>query len=180
MQRIPAEILSETKKNFESMGLRALVVIGGDGSLTIAQQLYEEGIPLVGVPKTIDNDLEATQMTFGFESAVSVVVDALDRLNTTAESHNRVMVLEVMGRYAGWIAGMGGIAGGAHVVLMPESPSTYESILKKVADREARGRRFRWSWWRKARASGASSPACNPALSTRTAATASRCMATRC
>jgi 6-phosphofructokinase 1 len=142
VQRIPSEILAETRKNFDAMGLRALVVIGGDGSLTIAQQLYEEGIPLVGVPKTIDNDLEATQMTFGFESAVSVVVDALDRLNTTAESHNRVMVLEVMGRYAGWIAGMGGIAGGADVILMPEIPFNYESILAKIQDRESKGKRF--------------------------------------
>ncbi len=142
VQRIPAETLAATKKNFYDLGLRALVVIGGDGSLTIAQQLYEEGIPLVGVPKTIDNDLEATQMTFGFESAVSVVVDALDRLNTTAQSHNRVMVLEVMGRYAGWIAAMGGIAGGANVILIPEIPFTYESVLAKIQEREKKGSRF--------------------------------------
>lgn len=142
VQKIPAETLAATKKNMEKLDLRALVVIGGDGSLTIAQQLYEEGVNLVGVPKTIDNDLEATQMTFGFESATSVVVDALDRLNTTAESHNRVMVLEVMGRYAGWIAAMGGIAGGADVILIPEIPFNYESIVAKIKEREEKGKRF--------------------------------------
>ena len=96
----------------EKLGIRGLVTIGGDGSLSIAQQLFEGGVPLVGVPKTIDNDLEGTMMTFGFDSAVACATDALDRLHTTAESHNRVMVLEVMGRYAGWIALHAGVAGG--------------------------------------------------------------------
>ena len=101
VRRVPEEILGEAKRNFDALGLRALVCIGGDGSLTIAQQLYETGVPVVGVPKTIDNDLDATLMTFGFETAVTCAVDALDRLHSTAESHDRVMVLEVMGGYAG-------------------------------------------------------------------------------
>jgi len=116
--------------------------VGGDGSLSIAQQLYDHGIPIVGVPKTIDNDLEATQSTFGFDSAVACATDALDRLHTTAASHNRVMVLEVMGRYAGWIAAHAGIAGGGDILLIPEIPYTYEAICKKIAEREAMGRLF--------------------------------------
>src|SRR5688572_30959877 len=117
---LPAELMNETKNGFGDIGLSGLVSIGGDGSLSIAQQLFEHGIPIVGVPKTIDNDLDATLMTFGFDSAVSCATDALDRLHTTAESHNRVMVLEVMGRYAGWIALYSGVAGGADVILIPE------------------------------------------------------------
>ena len=116
--------------------------IGGDGSLTIAQQLFETGVPVVGIPKTIDNDLDATIMTFGFETAVSCAVDALDRLHTTAESHNRVMVLEVMGRYAGWIAGFAGIAGGADVILIPEIPFNYDAIVEKIQEREREGKHF--------------------------------------
>ena len=118
------------------------MVVGGDGSLTIAQQLFEHGIPVVGVPKTIDNDLEATAFTFGFDSAVACATDALDRLHTTAESHNRVMVLEVMGRYAGWIALHAGIAGGGDVILIPEIPFRYESICSKIAEREGAGKHF--------------------------------------
>src|SRR5687768_8499270 len=139
---LPAELLDETKQGFEAMGLAGLVAIGGDGSLSIAQQLFEHGIPIVGVPKTIDNDLDATLMTFGFDSAVSCATDALDRLHTTAESHNRVMVLEVMGRYAGWIALYSGVAGGADVILMPEIPFSYERICAKIDERERRGRKF--------------------------------------
>ena len=141
-RRIDQGILDEAKTNFETLGLNALICVGGDGSLSIAQQLYETGIPLVGIPKTIDNDLEATQMTFGFDSAVSCAVEALDRLATTAESHNRVMVLEVMGRYAGWIAGYAGIAGGADVILIPEIPFNYESVCKKIEQREKNGKKF--------------------------------------
>jgi ATP-dependent phosphofructokinase / diphosphate-dependent phosphofructokinase len=139
---IPREILDEAKRNFDALGLRALICVGGDGSLTIAQQLCDHGIPVVGVPKTIDNDLEATDMTFGFDSAVACATDALDRLHTTAASHNRVMVLEVMGRYAGWIAAHAGIAGGGDIILIPEIPFTYESICRKIAEREAMGRQF--------------------------------------
>jgi 6-phosphofructokinase len=126
----------------EALGLFALVSIGGDGSLTIAQQLHEHGIPLVGVPKTIDNDLEGTIMTFVFDSAVACATDALDRLHTTAESHKRVMILEVMGRYAGWIALYAGVAGGADVILIPEIPFSYESVCAKIQEREGRGREF--------------------------------------
>jgi len=142
VRKIPAEILQQTKRNFDQLGLRALVCVGGDGSLTIAQQLFEHGVPLVGVPKTIDNDLEATVMTFGFDSAVACATDALDRLRTTAESHNRVMVLEVMGRYTGWIAAHAGIAGGGDVILIPEIPFRYESICAKVTEREQQGKKF--------------------------------------
>jgi ATP-dependent phosphofructokinase / diphosphate-dependent phosphofructokinase len=142
VRRVPEEILQEAKRNFDGLGLRALVAIGGDGSLTIAQQLFETGVPVVGVPKTIDNDLDATLLTFGFESAVACAVDALDRLHSTAESHNRVMVLEVMGRYAGWIAGYAGLAGGADVILIPEIAFNYASIVAKIRDREAMGKHF--------------------------------------
>ncbi len=141
-QRIPTEILDEAKRGCETLGLSALVTIGGDGSLSIAQQLFEHGIPVVGVPKTIDNDLAATVMTFGFDSAVACATEALDRLHTTAESHERVMVLEVMGRYAGWIAIYAGIAGGADVILIPEIPFSYESVCAKIAEREQTGRHF--------------------------------------
>jgi 6-phosphofructokinase 1 len=139
---LPVELLEETKQGMKHLGLSALVSIGGDGSLSIAQQLYEHGIPIVGVPKTIDNDLEGTLMTFGFDSAVACATDAIDRLHTTAESHNRVMVLEVMGRYAGWIALYSGVAGGADVILIPEIPFSFDSICAKVSEREQRGRRF--------------------------------------
>jgi phosphofructokinase-like protein len=141
-QRLPKDLLDDTKRGFDALGLSALIAIGGDGSLTIARQLYEHGIPIVAVPKTIDNDLAATVMTFGFDSAVACATEALDRLHTTAESHNRVMVLEVMGRYAGWIAIYAGLAGGADVILIPEIPFTYESVAAKIAQREAAGRHF--------------------------------------
>jgi 6-phosphofructokinase 1 len=142
VRRVPEEVLREARRNFDALDLRALICIGGDGSLTIAQQLYETGVPVVGVPKTIDNDLDATLMTFGFETAVACAVEALDRLHSTAESHNRVMVLEVMGRYAGWIAIHAGLAGGADVILIPEIPFTYDAIVAKVQQREALGKRF--------------------------------------
>jgi 6-phosphofructokinase 1 len=139
---IPRDILGQAKASFEKLGLRALVCVGGDGSLSIAQQLYENGVPVVGVPKTIDNDLEATVQTFGFDSAVACATDALDRLRTTAQSHDRVMVLEVMGRYAGWIASHAGISGGGDVILIPEIPFRYETICAKIAEREREGKHF--------------------------------------
>ena len=142
MRRVPEAILAQAKRSIESLGLRCLVVVGGDGSLTIAQQLSEHGVPVVGVPKTIDNDLQATDVTFGFDSAVACAVEALDRLHTTAQSLARVMVLEVMGRYAGWIALYAGLAGGADVILIPEMPFNYESILAKIADRHREGKEF--------------------------------------
>ena len=139
---LPKELLEGVKSGMDALGLSALVSIGGDGSLSIAQQLFEHGIPVVGVPKTIDNDLEGTLFTFGFDSAVSCATDALDRLHTTAESHNRVMVLEVMGRYAGWIALYAGITGGADVILIPEIPFSYESVCAKIQERENLGKTF--------------------------------------
>jgi 6-phosphofructokinase 1 len=139
---LPTELLDATKQGMEALGISALVSIGGDGSLSISQQLYAHGIPIVGVPKTIDNDLGGTLMTFGFDSAVACATDALDRLHTTAESHNRVMVLEVMGRYAGWIALYSGVAGGADVILIPEVPFSYDAVCAKIRQREERGRRF--------------------------------------
>ena len=141
-RRLPQELIDGVKAGMEKLNIRGLVTIGGDGSLSIAQQLFEGGVPLVGVPKTIDNDLEGTTMTFGFDSAVACATDALDRLHTTAESHNRVMVLEVMGRYAGWIALYAGVAGGADVILIPEIPFTYESICRQDPEREGAGKRF--------------------------------------
>ncbi|HLP78584.1 MAG TPA: ATP-dependent 6-phosphofructokinase [Candidatus Paceibacterota bacterium] len=142
IRQLPKELLDSTKRGMDQLGISALVSVGGDGSLTIAQQLFEHGIPIVGVPKTIDNDLAATTTTFGFDSAVACATDALDRLHTTAESHNRVMVLEVMGRYAGWIAIYAGVAGGADVILIPEIPFRYESVCSAVEKREKKGKHF--------------------------------------
>jgi 6-phosphofructokinase 1 len=141
-RQLPAELINEAKRAMHELGLFALVSIGGDGSLSIAHQMYEQGLPIVGVPKTIDNDVEGTFITFGFDSAVACATDALDRLHTTAESHNRVMVLEVMGRYAGWIALYSGVAGGADVILIPEIPFAYDSVCAKVQAREAQGKKF--------------------------------------
>jgi 6-phosphofructokinase 1 len=141
-RQLPKELLEGVKAGMKELGLFALVSIGGDGSLTIAQQLHEHGVPVVGVPKTIDNDLAGTLMTFGFDSAVACATDALDRLHTTAESHNRVMVLEVMGRYAGWIALYAGVAGGADVILIPEIPFHYERVCAKIRERESHGKKF--------------------------------------
>ncbi len=139
---LPRELFDAVKAGMDALGLFALVSIGGDGSLSIAQQMFEHGIPVVGVPKTIDNDLEGTLFTFGFDSAVTCATDALDRLHSTAESHNRVMVLEVMGRYAGWIALYAGVAGGADVILIPEIPFSYESVCTKIREREDLGKKF--------------------------------------
>jgi len=137
--KIPAEIIAKARQTLQRLQIEALIVVGGDGSLTTALQLHEEGVPVIGVPKTIDNDLQATAMTFGFDSAVSTVVDGLDRLHTTASSHKRVMVFEVMGRHAGWIALYGGIGGGADVILIPEIPFSYEVIADVIKGREAAG-----------------------------------------
>ena len=139
--KVPADIMDQAKVTIKYLGINALIVVGGDGSLTTCLQLCQEGIPAVGVPKTIDNDLDATSMTFGFYSAVGTVVDALDRLHTTAESHQRVMVVEVMGRHAGWIALYGGIGGGADIVLLPEIPFTLEKVCKQVSHLYKHGHR---------------------------------------
>jgi phosphofructokinase-like protein len=129
--------------NFEAAGLTALVAIGGEDTLGVAARLHEErGFPVVGVPKTIDNDLSATDYTFGFDTAVWIATEAIDRLHTTAESHNRVMVLEVMGRHTGWIAVLSGIAGGADVILIPEQPITVEDACEELRRRHERGKDF--------------------------------------
>jgi ATP-dependent phosphofructokinase / diphosphate-dependent phosphofructokinase len=129
--------------NFESARLTALVAIGGEDTLGVAQRLYaERGLPVVGVPKTIDNDLAATDYTFDFDTAVWIATEAIDRLHTTAESHNRVMVVEVMGRHTGWIAVMSGIAGGADVILIPEEPITVEDACDDLRRRHERGKDF--------------------------------------
>ena len=132
----------ELVAKLKAHGCDALVAVGGDGSLAIACELGRRGLRIVGVPKTIDNDLERTAMTFGFDTAVSFATECLDRLHSTAASHHRIMVVEVMGRDAGWIALEAGIAGGAHVILIPEIPFTIESVCKFVKQRESYGKRF--------------------------------------
>jgi 6-phosphofructokinase 1 len=130
------------RPTLERNGIDCVVVVGGDGTLRAALRLSEEGMPVVGVPKTIDNDLLATAFTFGFDSAVDCATDALDRLHTTAASHERVFVLEVMGRHAGWIALHAGIAGGGDVILVPEIQWTFESVCRKILEREQAGKKF--------------------------------------
>jgi 6-phosphofructokinase 1 len=127
---------------FHELKLDALVVIGGDGTLAIAHQFSKMGIPLVGVPKTIDNDIVETTNTFGFDTAVSFATDAIDRLHVTAEAHHRVIVVEVMGRYAGWIALYSGVAGGADVILIPEIPYDLDLVAERIRARDAMGARF--------------------------------------
>ena len=139
-REIDPGIIAEAKGNFDRLGLRALVVVGGDGSLSIAQQLHDGGVPVVGVPKTIDNDIAGTMATFGFDTAVSFATDALDRLRCTAASHERVLVCEMMGRYAGWIAAHSGIAGGADAILIPELPFSIERVCEKIRQREQDGK----------------------------------------
>lgn len=129
-------------ETFKRLALDALIVIGGDGTLAIAYEFYKRGIPLVGVPKTIDNDIVGTTSSFGFDTAVSVATDAIDRLHTTAEAHHRIMVVEVMGRYAGWIALHAGVAGGADVILMPEIPFDLARVAERLRERERWGARF--------------------------------------
>jgi 6-phosphofructokinase 1 len=132
----------ELIRAFQSERIDAVVAIGGDGSLTIANALAKKGLRVVGVPKTIDNDLEKTVITFGFDTAVSFATTCIDRLHSTAEAHQRVMVVEVMGRYAGWIALNSGISGGADVILMPEIPYDVEKIAEKIHERDRYGARF--------------------------------------
>ncbi len=134
----PQQVLGTMKK----LSLDAVVAIGGDDTLGVAQKMFELGMPVVGVPKTIDNDLACTDYTFGFNTAVSIATEALDRLHTTAESHNRVMVVEVMGRHTGWIALEAGIAGGADFILIPEKPTDVEEVCHYIKKRQSRGRNF--------------------------------------
>ena len=130
-----------TQATMSDMGLDGLIVIGGNGSLSVACKLHQEhGLNVIGVPKTIDNDIEGTDVTFGFNTAVQIATDAIDRLHTTAESHDRVMVVEVMGRHSGWIATYAGIAGGAAVVLIPELPFDIDEVCERIVRRHQRGR----------------------------------------
>ncbi len=140
--KTPVDKSDQCKKNFEEAGLDALVCIGGDGTLTVAKKLQEMGIPVVGVPKTIDNDVAETDVTFGFDTAFQIVADAVDRLHTTAQSHQRVMVVETMGRYAGWLALKGGMAGGGDIILIPEIDYSLENVCRAVEKRHKMGRRF--------------------------------------
>ncbi len=134
--------LNKVKAAMETQGLDALIPIGGEDTLGVAGKLHEDGIPVVGVPKTIDNDLNATDFTFGFQTAVQIATDAIDRLHTTAESHNRVLVCEVMGRHAGWLAVYSGMAGGADVVLIPERPFDIDEVCDHLKRRHANGATF--------------------------------------
>jgi 6-phosphofructokinase 1 len=130
------------RSTLRARSVDALVPIGGEDTLGVALRLHREGVPIVGVPKTIDNDLGGTDVTFGFQTAVQIVTDAIDRLHTTAESHNRVMVVEVMGRHSGWIATHAGIAGGADAILVPERPFDIEQVVAHLRRRHERGRSF--------------------------------------
>jgi phosphofructokinase-like protein len=133
---------TEIVNRFSELGIEALIAIGGDGSLQIANSLHQQGLPVIGVPKTIDNDLRATDFTFGFQTAVEVATDAIGRVHSTAEAHQRAMVVQVMGRHTGWIALESGLAGGADVIVIPEIPYSTESIIEKVRERDEMGRRF--------------------------------------
>jgi 6-phosphofructokinase 1 len=130
------------KKNFKELGLDALIAVGGEDTLGVATKLFKDGLNTVGVPKTIDNDLNATDFTFGFDTAVNIVMECIDRLHTTAESHNRIMVVEVMGRHAGWIAAYSGIAGGADYILVPEIPIDVDELCGSIKKRHQRGKNF--------------------------------------
>jgi len=138
----PEMPVEEALKNLAKLEIEALIVIGGEGTLAIAEQFNRRNFPVIGVPKTIDNDLSATELTFGFMTAIDIATEALDRLHTTAASHDRVMILEVMGRNTGWIALHSGLAGSADVILIPEIPFSFDSVLAKIRQREKNGSRF--------------------------------------
>jgi 6-phosphofructokinase 1 len=137
---IPEEIIQTTVNNYKDLGLDCLVVLGGDGTMSIISALEEHGLEVIGVPKSIDNDLLNTDFTFGFYTAVEIATEALDRLETTAYSHDRVMILEVMGRNAGWISLFSGLAGGANIILIPEIPFEYKNILDFIKQRNQKGK----------------------------------------
>ena len=139
-KKIFRDVSDQAIANFEKNQLDALIVAGGDGSLTIGARLHEKGIPLVGIPKTIDNDLWGTDVTFGFNTALQTAMEAIDKIHTTAESHHRVMVVEVMGRYAGWIALEAGLAAGGDVLLIPEIPYDMEKVCEAIGQRHRQGR----------------------------------------
>ena len=141
-KKIFKDVSDQAIKNLKSHKIDVLIVIGGDGSLTIGDKLMQKGVPIVGIPKTIDNDLWGTDVTFGFDTAVQIATIAIDRLHTTAESHHRVMVVELMGRYAGWIALASGLAGGGDVILIPEIPYNMEKVCQEIKNRHRRGKGF--------------------------------------
>jgi ATP-dependent phosphofructokinase / diphosphate-dependent phosphofructokinase len=134
--------IDEALANLDILEIEALIVLGGEGTLAIAEQFHKRGFPVIGVPKTIDNDLAATELTFGFMTAIDIATEALDRLHTTAASHDRVMILEVMGRNTGWIALHAGLAGSADIILIPEIPFSFDQVAQKVFAREKSGSRF--------------------------------------
>ncbi len=136
------ETENELKRNFKELSLDALVAVGGEDTLGVANKLFKDGFPVVGVPKTIDNDLNGTDFTFGFDTAITIATEAIDRLHTTAESHNRVIVCEVMGRHAGWIATYAGIAGGADYILIPEKETNIHDLCNAIQERSLRGKTF--------------------------------------
>lgn len=136
------EDLKKVKENFKALKIEALIAIGGEDTLGVANKLYKEGLNIVGVPKTIDNDLSGTDRTFGFDTAVNIATEAIDRIHTTAESHHRVMVIEVMGRHSGWIGLEAGIAGGADTILIPEFPTDIEEVCTLIKKRHSRGKNF--------------------------------------
>ncbi len=136
------EDLQKVKENYKKLGLSALIAVGGEDTLGVAAKLCKEGLNVVGVPKTIDNDLSGTDYTFGFDTAVNIATECIDRLHTTAESHHRIMVVEVMGRHAGWIATEAGIAGGADIILIPEIPIDIEEVCVLIKKRHGRGKNF--------------------------------------
>ena len=138
--------VEQIKENLADLGVDALIAIGGEDTLGVATKLHDLGVNVVGVPKTIDNDLNATDFTFGFDTAVNIAMEAIDRLHTTAESHHRVLVVEVMGRHAGWIALHAGLAGGANVVLIPEKPFDIDAGLRATSSSGSRATTRR-SWW---------------------------------
>jgi phosphofructokinase-like protein len=141
-KEVTRDISDEVIANARGLGIDAVISIGGEGSQSIALELFRRGMPIVGVPKTIDNDLSATEITFGFDTALTTATDAVDKIHTTAESHHRIVVVEVMGRDAGWIALEAGLAGGAHVILIPEIAFTVENVCRFVRKRESYGKRF--------------------------------------
>ena len=141
-REVTRDISAQVIANVEKLGIDAIITIGGNGSQKIGHELFQRGLKLVGVPKTIDNDLSATELTFGFDTALHTVTDAIDKIHTTAASHHRVMVVEVMGRDCGWIALEAGIAGGAHVILIPEIPFTIKRVCEHIAERESYGKHF--------------------------------------
>jgi len=141
-KEVVIDVSDEVVKAIQELHLDAVIVIGGDGTLHVGMELYDKGVPVIGVPKTIDNDVGGTEVTFGFDTALMIATEALDRLHTTAEAHHRVMVLELMGREAGFIALHAGISGGADIILIPEIPFNYDSIIRKIRERAEGGSKF--------------------------------------